>query len=137
METLCNFLKRHAYPCKYLKICKICPRAFYYTQFRFNFFCERWRTLFTTKSQQWLSPSNLQIFADAIHDKGVSLQNCWQSIDGTVKSIYRPKENQRIMRSGDEKVYVIKRQSVVAHNGLTTNLFGPVQRRSDGSGIMS
>ena len=41
------------------------------------------------------------------------------------------------MRSGDQKVYAVKRQSVVAHNGLIANLFGPVQRRSDDSGIMS
>ena len=43
------------------------------------------------------NPNNLQIFADAIHDKGVSLESCWRFVDEAVRPICRSGENQRIM----------------------------------------
>ena len=80
---------------------KTCTRALYYKQFFFlNFFYEIWGHLFTTINQKWLSLNNLQVSANAIHDKGVSLENCWGFLDGTVSPLRRPRENQRIMYNG-------------------------------------
>ena len=87
-------------------------------------------------NQQWLSPNNLQIFSDVIHDKGASLENCWRFVNGTVRPIYRPGENQRIMYNGHKKVHAQSFQSVVAPNGLIANLFGPVEERKHGSGML-
>ena len=85
---------------------------------------------FTTRNQQWLSPNNLQIFADAIHDKGAPLENYCGFVDKTVRPIYRPIENQRIVYNGHKKVHTIKFQSLVAPSGLMANLFGPVEGRT-------
>ena len=88
-------------------------------------------------NQQWLSPNNTQIFANAIHDKGAPLENCWGFVDGTVRPLCRPGENQRIMYNGHKKVHTIKFQSVVAPNGLIANVFGPVQGRRHDSCMLS
>ena len=85
---------------------------------------------FTARNQQWLSPNNLQIFADAIHDKGAPLENYWGFVDGTVRPIYRPGKNQRIIYNGHKKVHTIKFQSLVAPSGQIANLFGPVETRT-------
>lgn len=46
-------------------------------------------------NQAWLQQKQLQAFADAIHQKGDVLNNCWGFIDWTVRSVCRPGENQR------------------------------------------
>ena len=87
-------------------------------------------------NQQWLSPANFQVFADAVHDKGAPLENCWGFVDETVRPICRPGENQRILYNGHKKVHAIKFQSVVTPNGLIANLYGPVEGRKHDSGML-
>ena len=74
-----------------------------------------------------MSPENLQLYANAIHNKGAALDNCWGFVDGTVRPICRPKRNQRDVFNGHKRVRALKYQSVVAPNGLIANLFGPVE----------
>ena len=81
-------------------------------------------------NQNWLSAPKLQEFADVIHMKGAALPNCWWFIDGTVRPICRPGENQRILYNGHKKVHAITFQSVVAANGLIANMYGPIQRET-------
>ena len=64
------------------------------------------------------------------------LENCWGFVDGTVRPLCRPGENQRIMYNGHKKVHAIKFQSVVEPNGLIANLFGPVEGRRHDSGML-
>ena len=111
IEALCIFLKRHAYPCRYLDLIHRFARPVIELCIINNclkFHYERWGHLFTTVNQQWLSPDNLQVFANAIHDKRAPLENCWGFVDGTVRPLCRPGENQRIMYNGHKKVYAIK-----------------------------
>ena len=103
------------------------------TDFMFN----RWKHLLTDLNQPWLSPHNLQIYANAIHDKGGALDNCWGFIDGTVRPISRPGENQRILYNGHKKVHALKFQSVVAPNGLIANLYGPIEGKRHDSGMLA
>ena len=84
----------------------------------------------------WLSHDHLQLFADAIHNKGAALDNCWGFVDGTVCPICRPKEHQRAVYNGHKRVHAIKFQSVVAP-GLIASLFGPVEGRRHGSCILA
>ena len=70
-----------------------------------NFLNERWIHLFTTLIQNWLSPNNLEIFADAAHRKGDPLANCWGFIDATVRPIARAGKNQRVLYSGHKKIH--------------------------------
>ena len=87
--------------------------------------------------QSWLSCPNLQIFANAVHDKGAALDNCWGFIDGTVGPICRPQRNQRLVYNGHKRVHAIKFQSVVAPNGLIANLYGPVEGRRHDSALLA
>ncbi|CAB4034506.1 Hypothetical predicted protein, partial [Paramuricea clavata] len=64
-------------------------------------------------------------FANAIHNHGAALTNCWGFVDGTVRPIARPDQHQRTVYNGHKRVHAIKFQSVVPHNGLITNLYGP------------
>ena len=140
VEALCIFLKRFAYPCRYLdmisrfgrpvpELCIISNRVM-------NFIHERWGHLLNTMNQAWLSPNNLQLFADKIHDAGAPLENCIGFIDGTVRPLCRPGENQRILYNGHKKVHALKFQSVVAPNGMIVNLYGPVEGRKHDSGML-
>lgn len=67
----------------------------------------------------------------------IPLDNCWRFVDGTVRPICRPGENQRIMYNGHRKVHSIKFQSVVAPNGMIANLFGPVEGRRHDFGTLA
>ena len=88
-------------------------------------------------NQPYLSPANLEKYADAVHSKGAALQNCWGFIDGTVRPICRPIRNQRLVYNGHKRVHAIKFQSVVTPNGLIAHLFGPAQLLTKSSSKMS
>ena len=47
-------------------------------------------------------------------------------IDGTIRPICRPSQEQRIMFNGHKRVHSLKFQSVTLPNGLIANLFAPV-----------
>jgi hypothetical protein len=82
--------------------------------------------LLTDLNQPWLQTHCLEEFAEAIHRKGAALDNCLGFIDGTVRPLCRPGENQRVLYNGHKRVHAIKFQSVVTPNGLIANLYGPV-----------
>ena len=63
-----------------------------------------------------------------MHSKSHALENCWGFIDGTVRPICRPGENQKVVYNGHKRVHALKYQSVVAANGLVANLYGPVSK---------
>ena len=82
------------------------------------------------KITQWnhdlLNPAALNEYADAISNKGAGLENCFGFIDGTVRPISRPDENQRIVYNGHKRVHALKFQSIVLPNGLIGHLYGPL-----------
>ena len=73
-----------------------------------------------------LSPIQLENYAEAVFNKGAALRNCFGFVDGTVRPISRPDENQRVVYNGHKRVHGIKFQSVVIPNGLIAHLYGPV-----------
>ena len=79
---------------------------------------------------QWnntlLTPALLEIYARAIRQKGSPLPNYFGFIDGTVRPICRPEENQRIVYNGHKRVHGLKYQSVALPNGMIANMYGPV-----------
>ena len=101
IEGLCIFLKRYAYPCRYLdlihRFARPVPELCRINNHILNLIYDRWGFLLNDMNQPWLSPNNLQIFADVIHENDVPLDNCWGFIDGTVRPMCRPGENQRIV----------------------------------------
>ena len=62
-----------------------------------------------------------------MHEQGGALQNCWGFIDGTVRPLCRPGENQRLLYNGHKRVHSIKFQSVVTPSGMIANLYGPME----------
>lgn len=67
---------------------------------------------------------------------GAPLGNCFGFVDGTVRPISRPDENQRIVYNGHKRVHALKFQSVAVPNGLIANLSGPVEGRRHDAGIL-
>ena len=73
----------------------------------------------------------MQMYADAVANKGGALNNCFGFIDGTVCLICRPGLlHQRVIYNSHKRVHALKFQSLVTPNGLVANLYGPVGKFS-------
>ena len=83
-----------------------------------------------SKLTEWndllLSRDKLQLYADAVAGKGAALSNCFGFVDGMVRPICRPGENQKVVYNGHKRVHALKFQSVTLPNGLVANLYGPI-----------
>ena len=141
IEALCMFLKRFSYPCRYSdmvpRFARPVPQICIITNTIMAHIYGTFKHLLQDFNQAWLSPQQLRIFSDKIHDKGGPLQNCWGFIDGTVRPVCRPQENQRTIYNGHKRVHAIKFQSVVAPNGLIALLDGPYEGRKHDSGMLA
>lgn len=83
------------------------------------------------------SPQSLEEYAGIIHEKGAALDFCWGFIDGTVRPVCRPGQNQRVLYNGHKRIHTIKFQSVVIPNGLISHLFGPVEGKRHDSAMLA
>jgi len=63
-------------------------------------------------NQPWLSRDSLCHFTAAIHDEGTPLENCCGFIDGTVRPLCKPDQNQRILYNGHKRVHAGDKFSV-------------------------
>ncbi|XP_072173898.1 uncharacterized protein [Diadema setosum] len=133
LEALCVLLARFAYPCRYGDLVKMfgrsVPQLCLITKYMIDFVYDNYAYLLGTLNQPWLSPANLTQFAAAVTEKGGALHNCWGFVDGTVRPICRPNENQRVVYNGHKRVHALKYQNVSAANGMIANLFGPIEGR--------
>ncbi len=115
VEALCICLKRFAYRRRYVDlipglgspVSHLCTVLNLVTDQIY----ERFSHLLTSLEQPSLSQENLQHYADAIHNKGAALDNCWGFLDGTVRSICRPGRNQRPMYNGHKRVQLVSPSS--------------------------
>ena len=141
IESLCMFLKRFAYPIRYSDMIprfgRPVPQFSIITNHILNLLYERHGNRLTIFEQEILSPQNLVKYANAIHESGAPIQNCWGFVDGTVRPICRPKTHQRIVYNGHKRVHSIKFQSVVIPNGLIANLSGPYEGKKHDSGMLA
>ena len=130
MEGLCMLLKRLAYPCRYSDMIprfgRPVPEISMMTNVVLDWIYNEHGHHLTDFNQPFLSRASLRTYADAIHQKGAALNNCWGFVDGTVRPICRPLQNQRIVYNGHKRVHALKFQSIVTPNGLIANLYGPV-----------
>ena len=72
-----------------------------------------------------MNPTLPESYARAIQLIGRPLHNCVGFIDGTVRPVFRPNENQRVVHNEHKRVYGLKLQSVVLINDMIANLYGP------------
>lgn len=140
LEGLCLLLKRLAYPCRYFdlmyffarplpEICMIFNTALDWIYSEHGFRLTSW-------NQPILSPVALQEYCQAIARQGSPLTNCFGFVDGTVRPICRPGENQRVVYNGHKRVHALKFQSVAIPNGLIANLYGPVEGCRHDAGML-
>ena len=66
----------------------------------------------------WVSPPNLELFSKKVHVKEAALDNCRLFMDGTVRPVCKPINNQKATSNGDKRIHAIKFQSVIAPNEL-------------------
>ncbi|KAJ8916992.1 hypothetical protein NQ315_012907 [Exocentrus adspersus] len=66
----------------------------------------------------------MEIYAQAIRDKGGALPNCWGFIDGTARAICKPTNDQENYYSGHKRFHCIKYQSVLCPDGIIASLKG-------------
>ena len=129
-ETLCIELKRFAYPCRYWDMISMFGRAvaelcmisnevvdwIYYTRGH--------------KVTHWnhaiIDTASLSTYADAIHNRGAALEDCFGFIDGTFRPISRLIVNKRTVYNGNKLVHAVKFQSGTLPNRLIGQLYGPV-----------
>ena len=118
VEALCVCLRRLAYHCRYADLIprfgRPVPQLCMISNLVIDDIYNRFSHLLTDLNQPWLSRDNLQSFANAVHNKGGALDNCWGFVDGTVRPICRPDQNQRAVYNGHKRVHALKFQSVVA-----------------------
>ena len=61
------------------------------------------------------------------HQIGAPLETFWGFVDGRVRSVCRPAEEQRQLYKEHKRVHGIKFLSIVCPNGVITNLYGPTE----------
>ena len=108
-EGLCMILKRYSFPCRYSdmiaifgrpvpELCMICNTVTHWTYAHHGHRITEWnRTI--------LNPPELENYAEAVFNKGAPLSNCFGFVDGTVRPIIRPGENQRLLYNGHKRSY--------------------------------
>ena len=120
LEGLCTLLRRMSFPYRYSDMIARFGRPVPELTF----------TMYMAKNCVngivILNPRYSDTYTDAISNKGAALQNFFGFIDGTVRPICRPSQEQRIMFNGHKRVHSLKFQSVTLPNGLIANLLGPV-----------
>lgn len=134
IEGLCILLKRLAYPGRYSDLIHRFGRAVPVLCMIYNTVEDWIYQHHHDKITQWndslLNSNALQLYADAITQTGAALTNCFGFVDGTVRPICRPGENQRIVHNGHKRVHALKFQSLTLPNGIIAHLFGPVGKRA-------
>ena len=130
LEGLCILLRRMSFPCRYSDMIprfgRPVPELSMITNTVINYIYDVHSHRLLEWNDNIMSPDLLDIYTDAISNKGAALGNCFGFIDGTVRPICRPSQYQRIVFNGHKRVHSLKFQSVSLPNGLIANLYGPV-----------
>ena len=130
LEGLCMVLRRLSFPCRYAdmipRFAKPVPVISMVTNTVLNIMYPAHSPRVTRWNHDILDPDQMEMYAAAITSRGAPLQNCFGFLDGTVRPIARPGDNQRILCNGHKRVHALKFQSVVLPNGLIANMYGPV-----------
>ena len=129
-EGLCMVLKRFEYPCRFSDMIHRFERSVPEMSMITTRF-EKWiydhhHNKITQWNDQLLSQDHLQIYADAVANKGAALSNYFGFVDGTVRPICRPGENQKVVYNGHKRVHALKFHLVSLPNDLVAHLYGPV-----------
>jgi hypothetical protein len=71
----------------------------------------------------------LEQYCAVLSEKGCPLPTCWGFIDGTLRKIARPSQNQRIVYNGWKRYHALKFHTIITPDGLHAHVWGPVEGR--------
>lgn len=141
VEGLCIILKRLAYPCCYFDMSRLfgrpVPELCMLSNEVLDWFYDTHGHRLSSWNQPILSPPYLESYCQAVSRMGAPITNCFGFVDGTVRPICRPDENQRLVYNGHKRVHSLKFQSVALPNGLIANLYGPLEGRRHDAGMLA
>ena len=141
VEGICIFLKRFAYPCRYLdmipRFAKAVSQFCLISNLVMDHAYTHWNHSLPTFNQHWLSANCIETFPNAIFQKSGALQNCLGFVDGTVRPVFRPSRNQQVLYNGHKNVHALKFQSVAVPTGLVANLYSPVEGKRHHSAMLA
>lgn len=129
--AICVTLYRLSAPSRYKELMQLFRRSRSWLSVIFNDVIIHLVTRYRVR-MQWdearLSQETLLRYSEAVFQAGGG-RNIWGFIDGTMRAICRPKENQRLFYSGYKKCHAIKFQAVTTPDGLMSHLAGPWEGR--------
>ena len=116
VEALCVVLKRLAFPCRYSdmmpRFARPIPELYMIRNKTIHWRGSRWGFKLTDLNQQWLTSQNLMSFANSVYQKGAALDNVLGFVDGTLRGIAHPIQNQRVTYNGHKRKHGLKYQSI-------------------------
>lgn len=128
LEALCILLRRLCYPCRLVDVGEEFNRSKSEIGIIFNHMIELVFTNFghklTTFNQPWL---NLDVCAAAVAARGSPLPNCIGFIDGTLRAMAKPTDNQNACYNGHKRTHGLKYQGVMLPNGIIGHMFGQIE----------
>ncbi|KAH7982794.1 hypothetical protein HPB52_007162 [Rhipicephalus sanguineus] len=109
-EALCMTLRRLAYPNRLCEletmfnrhssvISSVVSKVMSHIEYYFG------HLLADLTVHRWMNLQNLELFSQAVHQKGAPLKNCWGFIDGTARRICRPSMLQQEHYSGHKRFH--------------------------------
>ena len=111
-EGLCILFKRLAYHSRYNDMIprfgRPVPEISIMTSVVLDWIYNEHGHHLTHFNQFFLFRASLRTYADAIHQKGVALNNCWGFVDGTVCPICHPLKNQWPIYNSHKRVHALK-----------------------------
>ncbi|CAH3180049.1 unnamed protein product, partial [Porites lobata] len=141
IEGLCTALRRFAYPCRLSDLIPRFVRPVPELSMISSLVVDTIYREHNHRITQWndilLNLALLETYARAIQQNGSPLHNCFGFIDGTVRPICRPDQNQRIVYNGHKRMHGLKYHSVALPNGMIANMFGPVEGRKHDSAMLA
>ena len=121
--------KPFAYPCRFTNMVarfgRPVPQLCLTTNRVMDYVCGKCSYLLAHLNQPWLWK-----------DRPQKLENCWGFIEGIVRLLCMPNQNQKILYKGHKRVHGIKVQCVVAPDGLIASSFGPFEGRRHDIGLL-
>lgn len=88
----------------------------------------RWGHLVKQLQDQAILPK-MEMFCQAVHDRGSPLDRCWGFMDKATREIDRPPRQQRLWYKAWERKQELKHQSVDSPDGIIRMLWGPMLGR--------
>lgn len=128
------FPKQFLYPCPYADMVPLfarpIPQIRMASHLIMNNIFKNLGHLIKEFNQPWLTPFQSQRSASVSYEKGAPLKNYWRVIEGIMRPVCRPRENQFTIYIVHMTLYAIKCQYLEAPNGLSARLDDPYEGKN-------